>query len=92
MSDTLQSHNQSQNSYQQSHSHTRSRLIRLPEVLDRVPLSRTSIYARVNDGTFPKPIKLGPRAVAWLESAVEDWISNRVNQGQCGPDINSNNA
>ena len=86
MIDTPQSHNQSQNPHQQINSHTRSRLIRLPEVLDRVSLSRTSIYARVNDGPFPKPIKLGPRAVAWLESAVEEWISDRVNQAHCEPD------
>ena len=73
-------------------SRSRSRLIRLPEVLDRVPLCRTTIWTRVNEGTFPKPIKLGPRAVAWLESAVDEWIANKVNQGHCDPDTNSNNA
>ena len=60
----------------------RSRLIRLPEVLDRIPLSRTSIYNRINDGTFPKPIKLGSRSVAWLESAIDECIAAHVEYAQ----------
>lgn len=56
----------------------RSRLIRLPEVMDRIPLSRTSIYNRINDGTFPKPIKLGSKSVAWLESSIDEWIASHV--------------
>ena len=70
---------------------SRSRLIRLQEVLERVPLSRTSIYNWINAGTFPRPIKIGPRSVAWLESAVDEWIANKVNQGRCGPDTNTFN-
>lgn len=56
----------------------RSRLIRLPEVLDRVGISRSSIYSRISDGTFPAPIKVGARSVAWLESAIDEWISDRL--------------
>ena len=41
-------------------------------------LSRSSIYARIADGTFPKPIRIGPRSVAWLESDIEAWQAAQV--------------
>ena len=73
---------QPQKNHQQSSSKARSRLIRLPEVMDRIPLSRTSIYNRINDGTFPKPIKLGSKSVAWLESSIDEWIASHVEFSQ----------
>ncbi len=46
--------------------------LRLPEVQIRTGKSRSTIYQGVNDGTFPKPIKLGgPRAVGWIEAEIE---------------------
>lgn len=53
-----------------------SRMLRLPTVLDRVPFSKTEIYRRVRTGEFPKPISIGVRAVAWLESDIEQYIQN----------------
>lgn len=53
-----------------------SRLIRLKEVLRLVPLCRTSIYKRMNDGTFPKARDLGGNVVAWSEQEVLDWIES----------------
>lgn len=56
------------------------RVLRLREVMDRVGLSRSTIYDRINktspryDETFPKPVKLGRSAVGWLESSVDHWI------------------
>lgn len=55
--------------------HGEPRLLRLPEVLERVALSKSTLYARVRDGTFPKPRRLGTLS-AWLESEVEAWIAN----------------
>jgi prophage regulatory protein len=49
-------------------------LLRLPKVMDRVGLRTTEIYERMGAGSFPKPIRLGERAVAWLESEVDSWI------------------
>ena len=66
-------------------SHTsasKSRLIRLSEVMSRVSLSRTTIYNRMNDGTFPKSVKLGSRAVAWQESSIDEWIAALVDSAQ----------
>jgi prophage regulatory protein len=53
-------------------------ILRLPEVKTRVGLSRSSIYLRVADGSFPRPISLGARAVGWVESDVEDWIYRKI--------------
>ena len=64
------------------------RLIRLPEVLSRTGYGRTSIYRKMEDGSFPRSIKLGgppvepeafdSRAVAWIENAVAQWIDSRI--------------
>ncbi len=54
------------------------RLIRRPEVERRVGLRRAAIYKEMAEGRFPKPVKIGPRAVAWIESDIDAWISARV--------------
>ncbi len=53
-----------------------SNILRLPAVMEKVGLSRSSIYSRVRAGTFPKPVQLGERAVGWLESEIDEWIAN----------------
>jgi len=45
-----------------------------------VGLSRSTIYAMMAAGTFPKPIKLGKRAVGWRESDVLDWVASRTSE------------
>ena len=54
------------------------RFIRLPEVINRTGYRRTSIYQKVAEGTFPAPVKLGPRAVGWLSTEIDAWIDERV--------------
>jgi prophage regulatory protein len=49
------------------------RLLRLPEVLRRVALSKSTMYARVRDGSFPKPVHLGTLS-ACVGAEVETWI------------------
>lgn len=53
-------------------------ILRLPQVKIRVGLSRSSIYAAIAQGRFPPSIQLGPRAVGWLESEVDDWLQKQV--------------
>ena len=53
-------------------------LKRLPDVLSRIGYSRSTIYQLIAEGKFPKPISLGGRAVAWLESDIDSWIAARV--------------
>lgn len=50
------------------------RLLRLPEVIDRVGLKRTAIYQRMREGRFPKSRSLGARCTIWLESEIDEWI------------------
>ena len=53
------------------------RLISMKQLLERIPLSKTEIYRRINGGNFPKPIRLGKNRIAFLETEVEAWISER---------------
>lgn len=62
-------------------------ILRLPEVKNRTGLSRSTIYLRVADGKFPRPVSLGARAVGWLDAEIEAWLagqiakSRRIHQG-----------
>jgi prophage regulatory protein len=53
-------------------------ILRLPTVKARTGLSRSTIYLRVSEGTFPKPVSLGGRAVGWIESEVQQWLEQRI--------------
>ena len=46
------------------------RILRFPEVKSASGLKRSSIYNRIKEGLFPKPITLGPRMVGWRESEI----------------------
>lgn len=56
------------------------KLIRIKEVMNRTGLARSTVYKYINEDKFPKPIKLGARAVAWVESEIEDWINRIIQQ------------
>ena len=53
-------------------------ILRLPAVKARTGLSRSTIYLRMSKGDFPTTISLGGRAVGWLESEINDWISRHI--------------
>ena len=53
------------------------RLMRLEEVLSYTGLSRSELYRQIQEGTFPRPVRVGKRAVRWRESEVEEWIAER---------------
>jgi len=54
--------------------------LRVRKVTEMVGFSKTTLYARVKEGTFPKPIRLGPHSVAFLESDVLNWMKSRLEQ------------
>ena len=68
----------------------KTRLIRLNEVLSRTGYGRTSIYRKMDEGSFPKCLKLGApikertqfdsRAIAWIEEEVEKWVEERIEE------------
>jgi prophage regulatory protein len=53
-------------------------LLRLPTVMRITGLARSTIYKLVSQNQFPVPIRLSKRAVAWLQSEIEGWVSSRV--------------
>jgi prophage regulatory protein len=53
------------------------RLLRIHSVREIVGLSRSSIYAMMSSGDFPRPLQIGPRAVAWRESDIRAWLDSR---------------
>jgi len=53
-------------------------LLRLPEVLRMTGLGKTTLYGLIKTGSFPAPVPLGGRAVAWASQEVEGWIADRL--------------
>jgi len=54
-------------------------ILRLPQVKSQTGLSRSTIYLRIAEGTFPKQIDLGGgRAVGWIASDIENWVKQRI--------------
>lgn len=52
------------------------RLLRLPQVMNRVGLKRSAIYQRMREGRFPRSRVLGPRCTVWLESEIDRWVGD----------------
>ena len=59
-------------------------ILRIAQVRARTGLGRTSIYEAVKNGTFPRPVNIGPRAVGWIDTAVDEWIDSRPLTGGAG--------
>lgn len=55
-------------------------LLRLPDVMAKTGLGRSSIYAGIDAGTFPKPVSIGARAIAWPSDRINKWIEERIAQ------------
>lgn len=55
------------------------RFMRIDEVISVTGLGRNTIYRRMREGTFPRQVRLGPNSVAWLQSAVSEWMLAVVN-------------
>lgn len=57
-------------------------ILRLPEVKSRTGLSRSSIYLRVSEGSFPRPVSLGARAIGWVEKDISEWIDMQIQKSR----------
>ena len=51
-----------------------AKILRLPAVRELTGLSRSTIYARIAQGSFPVQVSLGERAVGWRESEIQTWM------------------
>ena len=56
----------------------RRRVLRLPDVMRRTGKRRTSLLQAIQRGQFPRPIRIGARAIGFVEAEVEDWIDTRI--------------
>ena len=56
------------------------RILRRTDVQKMTGLSRSTIYRWSSNGSFPKPSKLGPRAVGWPEAQIRAWIADRTGE------------
>ena len=54
------------------------KILRLRATKEWTGLSRSTIYAMMKNGTFPKSLSLGARAIGWLESDIQAWVDSRV--------------
>jgi prophage regulatory protein len=55
------------------------KILRLPEVLAMVGIGKTALYQRINNGTFPAPIKIGVgRASGWVQAEIIQWLAEQI--------------
>lgn len=59
---------------------------RLPCVMKRTGLPRSTIYKLINEDKFPRPVKLSERSSAWVEQEITDWINSRIAKSRPLPD------
>ena len=59
-------------------------ILRLPAVKARVGLSRSTIYLRIANQQFPRPVSLGSRAVGWLDAEIDEWLSRQIELSRNG--------
>lgn len=62
--------------------HQTNSILRRKQVEARTGLSRSTIYVRIKEGSFPEPINLGARAVGWLESEIEEWLDHQIKRSR----------
>ena len=61
-----------------------SKLLKAKDVSELTSISRSHLHRLAREGKFPKPIKIGENRSAWLESEVQDWISECVRKLHAG--------
>lgn len=54
------------------------KFLRMPEVLDRVGISRPTLYRMISAGKFPKPVRIGERSSGWINREIDAWVEGRV--------------
>jgi prophage regulatory protein len=52
-------------------------MLRVSDVMMRTGYSRTTIWRKVRDGSFPPPVSLGDNAIGWTDDVIDDWVASR---------------
>ncbi len=60
----------------------RKKLLRIRQVVETTGLSRSAIYRQIASQTFPRPVKIAPKSVAWVEGEVQDWMEHLARDGE----------
>ena len=55
----------------------RKYILRMPQVLEQVNLSRATIYKMIRRSEFPKPVQIGQRSVGWIVEEINSWLQSR---------------
>ncbi len=55
-----------------------NRILRLRTVLDRTGLSRSTLYRKINEGTFPRQLRISVNGAGWREAEVDRWVADPV--------------
>ncbi|WP_311751109.1 helix-turn-helix transcriptional regulator [Proteus terrae] len=59
------------------------KILRMDQVLNRTGYSKSWTYKLIGKGEFPKQVKIGSRAVGFIESEIDEWIEQRINNSRC---------
>ena len=54
------------------------KLMKIEDVLERIPYSRSKLYELIAGGKFPKPVHLGGKGSFWIEQEVEEWLDSKI--------------
>jgi prophage regulatory protein len=60
----------------------RVEMLRIAQVKKIIGLSRSTIYSLISQGSFPRQVHMGPKAVAWISSEVQTWVVARITQSR----------
>jgi prophage regulatory protein len=63
---------------------SRNKIIRIKDVLGTTGLSRSSIYQKISSNQFPKQVRLGARAVGWVQDEVNSWVDHQIEASRAG--------
>lgn len=61
------------------------KILRINAVLDCTGLSRSTLYRKIEAGTFPRQISIGPRCAGWRESAIQAWMARPMDYQAVDP-------
>ena len=53
-----------------------SKILRMPEVCELTGLGKSTIYKKLSEGSFPAPVRLGPRAMGWMTRDIVGWLED----------------
>jgi prophage regulatory protein len=54
------------------------RILRLGSVLERTGLSRSTLYRKIEQGSFPRQVRISERCIGWRDSDIEQWLRNPI--------------